>query len=105
CFQPIKRPPADALESFTCLPAVATDEVLDEQWDVFPPFSQWRHVQGKHIESIEEILAERAVGHSCGQVTIGCGNDADVHPNPVTSSESLEFPLLEHSQAGHLRLG
>jgi hypothetical protein len=38
CFQPIKRPPADALESLACLPAVATDEVFDEQGNVFPPF-------------------------------------------------------------------
>src|SRR5207253_4166426 len=102
---PIKRPPANALESLARLPAVATDEVLDEQGDVFPPFSQWRRFEGKHIESVEEILAERAVGHSCRQITIGCGNDANVHPNPVSSSEPLEFPLLEHSQQGHLRLG
>ena len=60
-----------------------------------------RLLERKDVESIKEILAERSVGHFCRQVTIGRGDDANIDPDPISSSHPLEFPFLEHGSRGH----
>ena len=46
--------------------------------DVFVPFPQRRHHERKDVESIKEILAERAVRHRSCQISVRCGDDANI---------------------------
>jgi hypothetical protein len=89
-FQAIECPFADQSECLPGLPRVATDEVLHQHGNVFPPFPQRRHLERKHVEPIKEILTERSVGHRCRQAPIGRGDDANIDLDPLSSSHPLE---------------
>ena len=39
------------------------EEVVDERRDVLDALAQRRHVQLDDVEAVEEVLAERALGH------------------------------------------
>jgi hypothetical protein len=38
------------------------DEVLDQDRNIFTTFSQWRHLNRKDVQSIEQIRSERPGG-------------------------------------------
>jgi len=72
--------------------------------------SSWRsrnrgHFQRKHIEAVEEVLAERAIGDRPDQITIRRGNYANVDPDRLLPPDSLEFTFLKNSQQRHLSIG
>ena len=69
------------------------------------PVPQRRHLEGKYVESIKEILAERALLDRGRQITIRGGDDPNIDLNPLPSSHALEFMLLEHSQQRDLCVG
>ena len=37
------------------------EKVIDERYDVVAPLSEWGHVNGKHVQPIEQILTELAL--------------------------------------------
>jgi len=57
-------------------------------------FSQRRHFDGKHIQPIEEILAESPIRYSGAQVAIRGTDHANVDLDWLPSPHSLEFPFL-----------
>jgi hypothetical protein len=73
---------------------VALHEILDQDQNVVFPFAQRRHFDGKHIQPIEEILAERPIRYGGVQVAIRGSDNANVDLDRVPSPHSLEFPFL-----------
>src|SRR3990172_3193375 len=71
-------------------------KVLREQQDVIPAFSQGRHLYGKMMEAVVEILAERPLAHHCRQVAIGGGHDAHVRWNVTQAADVTELLSLDH---------
>ena len=80
-------------------------EIFDEQGDIGPTFAQGGHVQWEHVEPIEEVRAEGAVGDGSVQISIRSGNHADVHADRPAATDPLEFVLLQHAQQHDLGLG
>src|SRR5437867_2572855 len=81
------------------------DEIFDEQRDIGPTFAQGGHLQWKHVEPIEEVRTEAAVGDGCLQIAIRCGNHANVGADGPAATDTLEFALLQHAQQHDLGLG
>ena len=81
------------------------DEVFDEQGDIGPTFAQGGHLHWEHVEPIEEVGAEGAVGDGGLQIAIRCGNHANVGADGPAATDTLEFALLQHAQQHDLGLG
>ena len=58
---------------------------------------------GDDVEAVEEVLAEALLAHEGGEVLVGGGDDAHVHPDGPRAADALELALLQHAQ--ELRLG
>ena len=59
--------------------------------------SQRRHLDGKHIEPVKQVLVEGALGYGRLQVSIRGGDDANVDLDGLRASDPLKFPFLENS--------
>ena len=70
-----------------------------------PTLAQGGHVQREHVEPIEEVRAEGAVGDGGLEIAIRCGNHANVHADGPAATDALEFALLQHAQQHDLGLG
>src|SRR5262249_10292954 len=67
-------------------------------------FAERRHLNGKDIETIIEILAEAAIRNRGLQVAIGGGDHTDIDVNRLGSSNALELPLLQDPHERDLRV-
>src|SRR3546814_3209990 len=56
--------------------APGRDEMIDERRDVAAPVAQRRQRHRDHVEAVEEILAEPAIGNQAAHVAVGRGDDA-----------------------------
>src|SRR5271165_1507941 len=52
----------------------ALDEMLHQQWDVLPPFSQWWDPDGEYIQPVEKIGTEFLLLYQSTKVPIGGGD-------------------------------
>src|SRR4030095_3357831 len=50
------------------------------------------------VEAIVEILAEPLVPHELGEILVGGGDDAHVHPQAARAAHPLELALLEDTE-------
>ena len=57
---------------------------------------------GNDVQPVEQIFAERALGHHLLQIAVGGGNDAHVDLGRVRVADALELALLQHAQQLHL---
>src|SRR5204863_10201488 len=75
---------------------ISMDEVFDERRDIGPTFAQGRHLHWEHVEPIEEVRAEGAVGDGRLQISIRCGNHArsEEHTSELQSRRDLVCRLL-----------
>ena len=80
------------------LGAELLEEVLHEQRDVLAALAQRRQLHRDHVQPVEEILAERAVGDHLREVAVGRGDDAHVDLDRVRVADALELALLQHAQ-------
>src|SRR5262245_34972045 len=74
------------------------DEAPDEERDVFDPLPQRRNVDGKDVEPVEEILAERFLRDLLFEVPMRGGDDAHVDVDRLRTSEPLDLTFFEHAQ-------
>ena len=74
------------------------DEVVDEQGEVFAPLPQRRELNGKDVNAIIKILAERAGGDQRSQVFIGRRHQADIDPTRTRVPDPLDLVLLQHTE-------
>src|SRR4029077_16983712 len=68
-------------------------------------FAQRRHLDGKHVQPVEEILAESPIPYSGVQVAIRGSDHANVEVDRLPSPHSLEFPFLHAFQKPGLGVG
>ena len=73
--------------------------------DVLLTLAQRGQGDGHHVQTIVEILAEMAQPDLLLQVTVGGGDDADIHPQGLIAADPLHLPLLEDTQQLGLERG
>ena len=84
--------------------ALAGDEVADEQRDVFPTLAQRRQVELHHLQTVEEVLAERPALDAGRQIDVGRGDQAEVGAHEARAAETAELALLQDAQQLGLRV-
>src|SRR5262249_61744784 len=62
----------DIRDTFSGFLGVASNEVLDEQRNIFGSLAQRRNYDRKNIQPVEKVGAEGSRRHRSPQVTIGC---------------------------------
>src|SRR5688500_17960980 len=72
--------------------------------DIVPPLAQRRHPHRHHVQAIEQVLPELAVGHLRLQVAAGGGDHPDVDIDLGLATDPLEGLLLQHPYDPALRL-
>ncbi len=84
---------------------VVRGEVADQQRQVFETRAQGRHLDGEHVEAMEQILAERALDDVLFEIAMSRGDDAHVTAHRHVVAHALEHALLEHAEQLHLHGG
>jgi hypothetical protein len=91
--------PTEGLSRFSC---EMTDEVFDQQANVFSSFPQWRNLNRKNVETIKQIATKCTRGDGSLQVAIGGGNDPHVRSDRLIATHTLKLPLLQNTQQRNL---
>ena len=73
-------------------------EMLGQEWDVFPAVAQGRHLDGDDVEAKEEVFAELLPFDALFEMAVGGGDDAHVHLDGAVAADAFQFALLEHAQ-------
>ncbi len=84
---------------------VALHEILNQHENVVFPMSEGRHLNGKHVQPVEQVAPECPIRDGCLQIAIRRGDNANVDTDGLAASNSLEFPFLQDSQKSHLHIG
>ena len=66
--------------------------------DVLDPLAQGRHVDGKDVETVVQVLPECVGGDPLFQIAVGRRDDPDVDAHGLRASEPLDLAFLEHAQ-------
>src|ERR1700730_1173969 len=91
--------PTEGLSRFSC---EMTDEVFDQQANVFSSFPQWRNLNRKNVEAVKQIATKCTRGDGGLQVAIGGGDDPHVSSNRLIATHTLKLPLLQNAQERNL---
>src|SRR5262245_60080066 len=95
--QPLEIPP---------VPLIAGAEKIVSQRDqVFLAFTQRRHGDLKHIETVVKVEAKASLLDRLSQVPVGRGDDTQVHLYVGGPAEPAKAMLLEHPQKLRLQTG
>ena len=70
-------------------------EVLRQRGDVRLAIPQRRHLDRDHVQPVEEVLAELALGDRLREVAVGRGDDAHVHQDRLASADRGDLPIGE----------
>ncbi len=73
-------------------------EVAGQLGDVGAALAQRRYLQRHHLQPIEQVLAELALGNQARQVAVGRRQDAQVDLQRLFTAHALEGALLQHAQ-------
>src|SRR5262245_38407147 len=101
-LKPPHRPPADAVQALADPRRELVHQEVDEQRDVVLPLAQRRQADGEDVEAVVQVLAESFLLDLFEQVSVGGGDDADVHPDRGGAAHAVELALLEHAEQLHL---
>src|SRR3990172_8368901 len=71
--------------------------------DILSPVPQGRKGNGNDIETVIKILAEATRSNGLFEVSVGCRNDPNVHPDRIGPPYALKFSLLEKPQKFRLK--
>src|SRR5262249_3778975 len=93
---------ADGVDLFTSFTRVALDEVVDQQGNVIGSLTEGWHSYGENIQSIEKILAKRAIRDGLFQLAVGRGYHPYVNRDRLDATNALNFPFLEDSEQCYL---
>ena len=80
------------------------NEVFDQQGNIFLSQTEWRNLDGEHIEAIEQVGSKGSGHYGSLQVTIRGGDHSRIRANWVRAPDPLKFALLQHVQEGDLSL-
>src|SRR5258708_37378018 len=101
-FQSLFVYPAYALSCFT---RITIDEVLNQQANVFLPFTQRRHLNRENVEPVKEVAPERARGDGRFQIAVSSGNHPNIRSDGSSSTDTTELVFLQNAQKSDLGLG
>ena len=79
-------------------PAELLDKVFGEEGDILGTLVQWRQIDFDHVEAVIEVFSELPFFGEPQQISVGCGDDADVDFDGLRPANSLEPPFLQHAQ-------
>jgi hypothetical protein len=71
--------------------------MIDESRKVLAPFTQRRHLNGDHIDTIIEIFPESTLPDGLFQVPIGGRNQAHIDLYREVAADPFKSPLLKRS--------
>src|SRR5262249_4406423 len=74
------------------------------QRNVLLPFAQGWHLDGEHVQAVEEIAPKCPRPHGGTQVAIRRRDHPYVDPDRPVSADTLELALLQNPQQGELRV-
>ena len=77
-------------------------ELAEQQRNVVFAFAQGRDIDRNLLQAVVEVFAETASPHSCHQVDIGGGHDADIYFQCSGGTHGDDLAVLEHTQQLHL---
>src|SRR5713226_597750 len=79
------------------------DEALDQQRNIFTPFSQWRQIDRYDIQPIIKVLSEGPIFYHLFEIRT-CGRDnTHVDLDGTVAANPLELPLLQYAQQFDLK--
>src|SRR5467141_2225944 len=79
-----------------------TDEVFDQQGNVFSSFPQRRNLNRKNIEAVKQIATKCTHSDGSLQVAIGGGYDPHISADRLIAAHTLKLPLLQNMQQRNL---
>src|SRR5690349_18579674 len=79
---------------FSCFLCVMTDEVLNQQGNIFPSFPQRRNLNRKNIKPVKQVGPELARSNGRLQVTISGSNQPNIGADRLSSANTLKFMFL-----------
>ncbi len=80
-------------------------EVVREQRNVLAPFPQGGHRDFDAVKAVVEVFAERPLPHRAGQVFVGGGDNAHIHPDFALPAEPAVGVVLDDAQDAGLVVG
>ena len=94
---------AQSYDVFLSEPIKTLNEMLSQQRDVFPAFSQPGQRQLYHIDAIVEIPTEGPLLHEFGQIPVGRGDNAHIRFNAPGGAQGHEGPIFQDPEQPHLQ--
>ena len=78
------------------------DKEVGKEEDVGTSVLEGRHVDGKLVDAVIEVLSELAFGYRLRQILVGGTDESDIHINLLRAAQRTDFPLLQGSEELHL---
>ena len=72
--------------------------------DIFEALSQWRHANRKHVQSVIKVVTESSCPNLFAEIAVGRCDDTDIHIYGLSTTETLEFSLLQNAKQHHLSI-
>src|SRR5271154_4398749 len=102
--QPLHRFALDAGYLAPDFHAEAADEVVHEWRNIFVAFAQRRQLNGKHVQTVEQILAEGSLGGRSKKIAVSCSDHTHVDLDQIRTAEPFELMFLEDTQQLRLQI-
>lgn len=96
-LEPLQGFRTDAFDPLADLRSKLVDHEPRQQRNVFDPIPQGRHEHGKHIEAIEEIVAESFRGDGLQEIPVSRGDHAHIDLDRRLAADSVELLFLKHA--------
>ncbi len=78
------------------------DKEVGKEEDVGTSVLEGRHVDGKLVDAVIEVLSELAFGYRLRQILVGGTDESDIHINLLRAAQRTDFSLLQGSEELHL---
>ena len=78
------------------------DKEVGKEEDVGTSVLEGRHVDGKLVDAVIEVLSELAFGYRLRQILVGGTDESDIHIYLLRATQRTDFSLLQGSEELHL---
>ena len=73
-------------------------EVVDQQRYILSSLPKRRDVNGKHVQTIEQVFSEFPFAHHFGKIAVGGCDQPGIHLDGVITSQTLKLALLQNPE-------